>query len=109
MKFKRVLMFLQLFGHEHQERWSKLVLAKLRQELVLKDGVVFNNDYEGSPAAGVVKIPQRDDEVVVSDYDKANGITGTHGSTAYLNMPITKDKAVNEIQESINVFTVIWA
>ena len=95
MKFREVL--LQLFAHAHQERWSKLVLAKLRQELVLKDGVVFNNDYEGSPAAGVVKIPQRDAEVVVSDYDKANGITGTHGSTAYVNMPITKDKAVNEI------------
>lgn len=95
MKFWTV--FLQLFAHEHQERWSKLVLAKLRQELVLKDGVVFNNDYEGSPAAGVVKIPQRDEEVVVSDYDKANGITGTHGSTAYVNMSITKDKAVNEI------------
>lgn len=90
-------MFLQLFAHEHQERWSKLVLAKLRDELVLKDGVVFNNDYEGSPAAGVVKIPVRDEEVQVSDYDKANGIVGTHGSTAYENMPITKDKALNEI------------
>lgn len=90
-------MFLQLFAHEHQERWSKLVLAKLRNELVLKDGVVFNNDYEGSPAAGVVKIPVRDEEVQVSDYDKANGIVGTHGSTAYENMPITKDKALNEI------------
>lgn len=106
MKFKKVLMFLQLFAHEHQERWSKLVLAKLRQELVLKDGVVFNNDYEGSPAAGVVKIPQRDDEVVVSDYDKANGITGTHGSTAYVNMPITKDKAVNEIIDGYDAAAV---
>lgn len=90
-------IFLQLFAHEHQERWSKLVLAKLRQELVLKDGVVFNNDYEGSPAAGVVKIPVRDEEVQVSDYDKANGIQGTNGSTAYENMLITKDKALNEI------------
>ena len=81
-------IFLQLFAHEHQERWSKLVLAKLRQELVLKDGVVFNNDYEGSPAAGVVKIPVRDEEVQVSDYDKANGIQGTNGSTAYENMQI---------------------
>lgn len=90
-------IFLQLFAHEHQERWSKLVLAKLRKELVLKDGVVFNNDYEGSPAAGVVKIPVRDEEVQVSDYDKANGIQGTNGSTAYENMPITKDKALNEI------------
>lgn len=91
------MFFLQLFAHEHQERWSKLVLAKLRDTLVLKDGVVFNNDYEGKPSAGVVKIPVRDEEVVVSDYDKANGISGTHGSTAYTNMPITKDKAVNEI------------
>lgn len=90
-------IFLQLFAHEHQERWSKLVLAKLRQELVLKDGVVFNNDYEGSPAAGLVKIPVRDEEVQVSDYDKANGIQGTNGSTSYENMPITKDKAINEI------------
>ena len=95
MKFK--ILYFQLFAHEHQERWSKLVLAKLRNELVLKDGVVFNNDYEGSPAAGIVKIPVRDEEVKVSDYDKANGIDGTHGSTAYTNMPITKDKAVNEI------------
>ena len=90
-------IFLQLFAHEHQERWSKLVLAKLRQELVRKDGVVFNNDYEGSPAAGLVKIPVRDKEVQVSDYDKANGIQGTNGSTSYENMPITKDKALNEI------------
>lgn len=104
MRFWNV--FLQLFAHEHQERWSKLVLAKLRSELVLKDGVVFNNDYEGSPAAGVVKIPQRDEEVVVSDYDKANGITGTHGSTSYVNMPITKDKAVNEIIDGYDAAAV---
>ena len=97
MKFKRVLMFLQLFAHEHQERWSDMVLAKIRQELVLKDDVVFNNDYEGSPASGLVKIPVRDEEVVVSDYDKANGIKGTNGSTSYENMPIAKDKAINEI------------
>ena len=99
-------IMLQLFAHEHQERWSKLVLAKLRSELILKDGVVYNNDYEGSPAAGVVKIPQRDEEVVVSDYDKANGITGTHGSTAYVNMPITKDKAVNEIIDGYDAAAV---
>ena len=104
MKFWTVL--LQLFAHEHQERWSKLVLAKLRQELILKDGVVFNNDYEGSPAAGVVKIPVRDEEVVVSDYDKANGIQGTRGSTAYENMPITKDKAVNEIIDGYDAAAV---
>lgn len=84
-------------AHEAQERYSKLVLAKLRRELVLADGVVFNNDYEGSPAAGVVKIPVRDQEVAARDYDKANGIQPGTGSTTYENFPITRDIAVNEI------------
>ena len=84
-------------AHEHQERYSELVLERLRNELVLSDGDIFNNDYEGDPTAGIVKIPVRDTEVQVSDYDKANGIPPTNGSTAYVDMPITKDKAVNEI------------
>ena len=84
-------------SHELQTRYSDLVLAKLRKELVLSDGLVFNNDYEGDPASGLVKIPVRDTEVTVSDYDKANGITATNGSTAYVDLPVNKDKAVNEI------------
>ncbi len=84
-------------SHELQTRYSDLVLAKLRKELVLSDGLVFNNDYEGDPAAGIVKISVRDTEVVVSDYDKANGITATNGSTSYVDLPINKDKAVNEV------------
>ncbi len=83
--------------HELRERYSKLVLAKTRKELKLKDGIVFNNDYEGNPASGAVKIPVRDAEVVVSDYDKANGIKGTNSSTAYETILIDKDKAINEI------------
>lgn len=97
---------LQIFAHEHQERYAKLVLAKLRQTLVLKDGVVFNNDYEGSPAAGVVKIPVRDTEVEVSDYDKANGIQGKMGSTNYENMVIDKDKALNEVIDGYDAAAV---
>lgn len=93
-------------AHISQERYSKLVLAKIRKELKLKDGVVFNNDYEGSPTAGVVKIPVRDTEVVVTDYDKANGIQGTHGSTAYETMIIDKDKAVNEIIDGFDAASV---
>lgn len=97
---------LQLFAHESQVRYSNLVLAKLRDELVLKDGVVFNNDYEGSPTAGSVRIPCRDEEVVVSDYDKANGISGTHGSTSYETMVISKDKAVNEVIDGYDANSV---
>ena len=93
-------------AHLSQERYSKLVKAKVRKELKLKDGVVFNNDYEGSPTAGSVKIPVRDGEVAVSDYDKANGISGTNGSTAYETMLIDKDKAVNEIIDGFDAKAV---
>jgi hypothetical protein len=93
-------------AHISQERYSKLVKAKIRKELKLKDGIVFNNDYEGNPTAGVVKIPVRDAEVVVSDYDKANGISGTTGSTAYETMVIDKDKAVNEIIDGFDAKSV---
>ncbi len=84
-------------AHTSQERYSDMVMAKIRKELVLKDGVVFNKDYEGKPTAGAVKIPVRDTEVAVSDYDKANGITAGTGSTSYETMTIDKDKGVNEI------------
>ena len=93
-------------AHISQERYSKLVKAKVRKELKLKDGVVFNNDYEGNPTAGSVKIPVRDTEVAVSDYDKADGIQGTVGSTAYETMIIDKDKAVNEVIDGFDAKAV---
>ena len=93
-------------AHTAQERYSDLVLAKLRAELVLADGFVFNNDYEGDPKAGAVKIPTRDTEVTVSDYDKANGISATTGSTSYTALLIDKDKAVNEIIDGYDAASV---
>lgn len=93
-------------AHQAQERYSDLVLAKLRASLVLEDGIVFNNDYEGDPTAGVVKIPVRDDEVAVSDYDKANGISLATGSTSYTNLVIDKDKAVNELIDGFDAESV---
>lgn len=93
-------------AHIGQERYSDLVKAKIRKELVLKDGVVFNNDYEGTPTAGAVKIPVRDTEVAVSDYDKANGITAGAGSTSYETMTIDKDKGVNEIIDGYDAQSV---
>lgn len=83
--------------HEPRERYASLVMQKLRKDLKLKDGVVFNNDYEGDPTSGAVKIPVRDTEVPVSDYDKANGIMGSSGSTEYETVVISKDKAFNEV------------
>lgn len=93
-------------AHELQVRYSNLVLAKMRKELVLSDGFVFNNDYEGDPKSGAVKIPQRDTEVTVSDYNKAQGISPTSGDTSYVTLPISKDKAVNEVIDGYDAKSV---
>ena len=83
--------------NELQVRYSDLINAKLRAELVLKDGVVFNNDYIGNPKAGAVKIPQRDGEVEVQDYSTTNGVAKTTQNTEYVTVVVNKDKAVNEV------------
>lgn len=84
-------------AHTLQERYSQLIDMKLRAVLVKKDGVIFNNRYEGDPKAGKVKVPVRDTEVQIGDYSKTDGATPTHGDTTYLDVAIDKDKAVNEI------------
>lgn len=89
------IMDLQLFAHEAQERYSDMVLAKLRKTAVFVH--LFNRRYEGKPTAGAVKIPVRDTEVKVGDYDKKEGGTLTEGSTSYVTLTIDKDKYVNEL------------
>lgn len=93
-------------AHTLQERYSKLIDVKLRATLVKKDGVIFNNRYEGDPKAGKVKVPVRDTEVAVADYSKTDGATATHGDTSYLDVSIDKDKAVNEIIDGYNAAAV---
>ena len=84
-------------AHETQVRYSSLVLAKMRADNVLKDGVVFNNDYEGDPVAGAVKVPVRDGEVKVGDYDRSKGGELSEGDTVYRPILINKEKYVNEL------------
>lgn len=93
-------------AHTHQERYSRLVDAKLRATLVKKDGVIFNNRYEGDPKAGAVKIPVRDTEVAVAAYDKQKGAAMTHGDTDYITLPINKDMAVNELIDGYDAASV---
>lgn len=77
-------------------RYSRLVDAKLRNELVLKDGVIFNNNFEGDPKAGAVKI-RKTGSATVNDYDRVNGVDLTSGASQWITCNIDKDKAVNEI------------
>ena len=77
-------------------RYSALVDAKLRNELVLKDGVIFNNYFEGDPKAGAVKI-RKTGKATVNDYDRVAGTELTAGASQWITVTIDKDKAVNEI------------
>jgi hypothetical protein len=92
--------------HTLQERYSALVDAQLRNTLVTKDGVIFNTKYEGNPKAGAVKIPVRDTEVAVGDYNKATGATLTAGATDYITLVIDKDKVVNELIDGYDAASV---
>lgn len=86
-------------------KYSNLIDAKLRKTLVLKDGVIFNNKYEGSAKAGSVKI-RKTGAAQVQDYDKANGADLTTGTSQYITVIVDKDKAVNEIIDGFNAAAV---
>lgn len=79
-----------------QDRYSALVEAKLKAEIVQKDGIVWNNNYEGDPKAGAVKIPVRGAASVVS-YNKQSGATKSYTDGSYDTLTINKDYAVNEV------------
>ena len=92
--------------HIARERYSELVDAKLRATLVKRVGIICNNRYEGSPKAGAVKVPVRDTEVTVADYNKKTGTAMTHGDTSFLTVNIDKDKAVNELIDGFDAESV---
>lgn len=93
-------------AHANQERWATLVDAKLRNQLVTRDNLIFNARYEGDPKAGKVKIPVRDTEVAVKAYDKASGIDPAAGTTTYLDLNIDQDEAVNELIDGYDAASV---
>lgn len=92
--------------HITQERYSSLVDEKLRSTLVTKDNLIFNNRYEGDPKADKVKIPVRDTEVEVKTYNKQTGATISQGTTAYFDLNIDIDEAVNEMVGGFDVASV---
>lgn len=82
--------------HELQERYSSLILQKLRASTVFLG--LMNRRYEGTPTAGAVKIPVRDTEVTVNNnYNVVNGGSMTTSATTYQTLPIDKDDYVNEL------------
>lgn len=63
----------------------------------LKIRNTFSSDYIGDPTAGAVNVPVRNTDVTVRDYDIKNGLTLERSATDYKNIPITKNKGINEL------------
>lgn len=81
---------------ELSARYSNLIDDKLKITLVLRDGVIFNNRYEGDAKAGAVKV-RKSGAAIVQEYDRVNGINPTTNTSEYITIAIDKDYAVNQI------------
>ena len=77
-------------------RYANLVDTKTRLALVLKDGVIFNNRYEGSAKAGAVKV-RKSGEASVVDYNTETGAALSKDDSQYITINIDKNKAINEL------------
>lgn len=63
----------------------------------LKIRNTFSRDYIGNPTAGAVNVPVRNTDVTIRDYDIKNGLALEQSATDYKNIPITKNKGLNEL------------
>lgn len=87
------------------QRYSDIVDAKTRDALVLKDGVIFNNRYEGDAKAGAVKV-RKSGAATVANYNKASGVSLTAGDSEYITVNVDKDKAINEIVDGFDAAAI---
>lgn len=90
---------------ELSTRYAKLVDTKVRALLALKDGVIFNNRYEGDAKAGAVKV-RKTGAAEVQEYDRVNGVNLTQGASEYINILVDKDVAINELIDGFEAAAV---
>ena len=81
--------------HKRKETYANEVLAIARAEMNIYED--FSTDYEKDEVTGAIKVPTRNGEVTVSDYDVLNGITLSQSATDYLTLPVDKDYGINEL------------
>ena len=81
--------------HERQERYADEAVKLMRPVMKIRN--TFSRDYEGKPTAGAVKVPVRNIDVVLADYDVKNGAPLSQSATTYKNIPVDNHKAINEL------------
>lgn len=81
--------------HKRQERYINSIVELMRPDLLIRN--TFSTDYEGDPKAGAVKVPVRNSDVSVQNYDVVSGASLTTSATDYLDIPINNNKVINEL------------
>ena len=67
----------------------------MRPQLRIRN--TFSRDYEGIPVSGAVKVPVRNTDVKIVDYDVKSGVALSQSATTYKNIPVDNHKAINEL------------
>lgn len=81
--------------HKRRETYATEVLAMAKAKVNIYED--FSTDYEVDGATGAIKVPTRDAQVTISDYDVLNGVQLTQSATDYVDLPVDKNYAINEL------------
>lgn len=81
--------------HKRRETYATEVLAMAKAQVNIYED--FSTDYEIDGATGAIKVPTRDAQVTISDYDVLNGIELTQSATDYVDLPVDKNYGINEL------------
>ena len=81
--------------HKRRETYANEVLAMAKSKINVYED--FSTDYEIDGATGAIKVPTRSATVTISDYDILNGVQLTQSATDYVDLPVDKNYAINEL------------
>ena len=81
--------------HKRRETYATEVLAMAKSKVNIYED--FSTDYEIDGATGAIKVPTRDATVTISNYDILNGVELTQSATDYVDLPVDKNYAINEL------------
>lgn len=81
--------------HELKATYASQIAAIARQDTNIYND--FSEDGERNETTGLIRIPTRDSEVKVSEYDIKNGVELSQSATDYIDLPMDKHYAVNEL------------
>jgi len=90
--------------HKRRETYANTLLEIARLETNVYDD--FSTDYEVDEVTGVIQVPTRNGDVVLSNYDVLNGISLTQSATDYIPLVPDQHFAFNELIEGYEAESV---